>query len=241
MSTLSKYEARCFVCGRVGEYRSLGSVSQFGEPDLDGRPAEFLRGSIWFWVDECPACGYANTTVDKSCLLSKEELQAAWAAIPEGMVDSHSRPYVKLACLREAVGDTEGAAIRLVHAAWFSDDGKMTEAAAYWRRRAAALAEHCIARGWAEMGGEILCLRADLYRRAGDFDKVAPPETAIKLTAADRSILAFQLELAAQKDAAMHTMDEVPGYSGNRDAFMGHLQRLAIKDAFRRPVKEGAR
>lgn len=241
MSTLSEYKARCALCGRVGEFNSLGSVSQFGEPDLDGRPAEFLRGSIWFWVDECGACGYANTTVDKSCLLSKEELHAAYTTIPEDKVNSRTRPYAKLACLRERIGDIEGAAIRLVHAAWFCDDDKMDEAATYWRRRAAALTEHCIARGWAEMGGEILCLRADLYRRAGDFGKVSPPETKIELTAADRAILDFQLALAAQKDAAVHSMDEVPGYNGNRDAFMGHLQRLAIKDAFRRPVKEAGR
>jgi hypothetical protein len=57
MTTLYREKSRCAVCGIATEYTSIGSTNAFGSPDLDTRPPEMQRSTIFAWVQRCPECG----------------------------------------------------------------------------------------------------------------------------------------------------------------------------------------
>lgn len=232
MSTLQEYMTECAVCGKTSRHRALGSVSQFGEADLDGRPAPMVRSSLSFWADECPQCGYTNATLDLPCSLSRETLRGAYSAIATHPGNNLAFMFGKYAWLLESTGSPDIAVVQLTRAAWACDDNSNDEGAVYWRKRAAELAGHCLEIGKNSLGGTLVCLRADLLRRAGDFGQVSEDAMGVALTPAEKSVLAFQLALAAQRDADLHNMEEVPGYTGDRNAYLGPIVSMSLRDAF---------
>lgn len=74
MSTIFPYTVACGLCGKESTQHSVGSYSTFGGPDLDGRPASMLRGTMPHWVKECPLCGYVRDSLGDACELDRETL-----------------------------------------------------------------------------------------------------------------------------------------------------------------------
>ena len=62
MTTLFADELKCAVCGITSTHSDIGSSSSFGAPDLDLRPAQLLRSTMPYWIQECPFCGYVSRT-----------------------------------------------------------------------------------------------------------------------------------------------------------------------------------
>ena len=57
MTTIRQELVTCALCGEQTLVTQLDSTSSFGPPDLDVRPAEPARSSIFAWVQRCASCG----------------------------------------------------------------------------------------------------------------------------------------------------------------------------------------
>jgi hypothetical protein len=66
MTRIVRENVACRLCGTETNLRVLYSSNTFGGlPDLDGRPPEMLRSTMWLWVQRCPACGLCATNLAK--------------------------------------------------------------------------------------------------------------------------------------------------------------------------------
>jgi len=66
MTTFDELPVTCAVCGTTSVHPILMSTNSFGSPDLDLRPAEMQRSTVWMWVQRCPQCGYCADSLDKA-------------------------------------------------------------------------------------------------------------------------------------------------------------------------------
>src|SRR5215510_14310051 len=57
---------KCALCGVVSPQMLILSSSSFGTPDLDTRPPPMVRGTLLYWLQECPECGYAAADLSKA-------------------------------------------------------------------------------------------------------------------------------------------------------------------------------
>lgn len=44
----------------------MTSTSTWGYPDLDLRPSEMQRSSMFAWLQECPHCGYVARDIEQT-------------------------------------------------------------------------------------------------------------------------------------------------------------------------------
>jgi hypothetical protein len=64
MTTISQEPIVCTLCGATTVLPVIGSSSTFGPPDLDFRPSEPMRSSLFAWVQRCGSCGYCARSID---------------------------------------------------------------------------------------------------------------------------------------------------------------------------------
>lgn len=141
------------VCQTESNHAILLSSNTFGGlPDLDGRPPSMLRGTMGYWVQRCPQCGYCATDlgrerraalpvipldeIDESPADSPEEPSSERRAFLESIVRGaryqaqlSDKRFPSLACsllcqsmLDEVSGQSGRAALGAMHAAWVCDD-----------------------------------------------------------------------------------------------------------------------
>ncbi|NLA39408.1 MAG: hypothetical protein GX882_08585, partial [Methanomicrobiales archaeon] len=60
MTGLRFLNTTCAVCGEPCRFSIPGAAAPIGSRDLDTRPAEPLRSTIYAWVRRCPSCGYCS-------------------------------------------------------------------------------------------------------------------------------------------------------------------------------------
>ena len=222
MTTYETVLTRCGVCGAESPQGVLTSTSSFGWPDLDRRPAEPERSSIFLWVQECPACGYCADALESGT----EDLQEIidWDDYRALMTDlswpALASRFMRHGLILEEIGDEAGAAWRAVNAAWVCDDEGAGEPAAKARLRAVELFQLEISEGGAfgdseEIGDQLAeehVLLAELFRRAGRPDE-ARAECAEGLKHCDderfETLIRFQLTLLDSGDAERHSFEEL--------------------------------
>ena len=64
MTTIGEVERTCALCGKTSEQMTLGSTNAMGAPDLDLRPSEMQRSTMYLWIEHCVHCGYTNERID---------------------------------------------------------------------------------------------------------------------------------------------------------------------------------
>jgi hypothetical protein len=221
MTTIFQEEKRCFICGQTSQHTGLGSTNRFGPPDLDTRPPEMMRSTIYHWIQCCPTCGYcapdlAQGSPSAGRVVNSEPYLQQKADLTYPILANH---FLCWAMLQEAAADYPSAGWAAVHAAWACDDAGATTAAAASRRRALILFEQAAARGStiAAEAGVAEAIRADLLRRSGQFEQVelvSQQGLASQPEALVAKILRFQQALARQQDAGCYTVAHVV-QSGN--------------------------
>lgn len=171
MTTLYEEKARCAVCGTETEYTGIGSTNAFGSPDLDTRPPEMQRSTIFAWVQRCPECGYCAFDVSKA-----PSQKAALVHCPEyarQLSDStcpeFANRFLCKALIAERSGDCTAAVWALIHAAWACDNAEKPEPARTCRSKAADMIEKALGSGQKVAGqdGADTAIQVDLLRRAG--------------------------------------------------------------------------
>ena len=221
MTTLHNEKVICSLCDKENEFTEIMSTNQFGSPDLDTRPPEMKRSTIYTWVQQCSGCGYCASNI------SIKRPEAQEVVIGHEYKNTLKDPsYSKLAVsfLCEAILDKESnnyfdATWALIHAAWVCDDNNHEEQAMACRRKAVdmlKLAEKHSqqVRDHDEANTALL---ADLLRRSRLFDQ-ARQVISKKISQISNDtiarILDYQIQLLDKNDSSCHTIAEALGDDG---------------------------
>lgn len=187
MTTVREVDVRCAVCGARSRVAELESTSSFGPPDLDLRPHGPARWALEFGVQRCRSCGYCAPSIGTA---PPGAAEAVASVVYRGVLERSrlprlARAYFCQALVAEWAGRASCAARAFLAAAWACDDARASEQARICRDRAAELLERAIEQGDHEPPREVvLCVLADLRRRAGRFDE------ALEACAEAESVLA---------------------------------------------------
>jgi hypothetical protein len=215
MTTLRPMETTCALCGAKSEQTVIGSTNSFGAPDLDLRPPEMKRSTLRFWVQECPSCGYAFKSIEKTAVEAESTVAGdAYQAVASGPLQgSVSGRCLKASILAEEAPDLNIAANYALWAAWAADDDGDKDGAVSHRSRAADLFDKSL-NGEDESSEHAIITRTlmvDILRRAERWaEAMELANTLLKtdLDAAIRTVLKFQVSVASKKDDQCYTVDE---------------------------------
>ncbi len=215
MTTLFPRRVRCAVCGMESEFPTVVGAHTRGSPDLDLRPPETQRSTLFTWVQRCPGCGYCHADIGTACpgcraVLESETYreQLSNPAYPE-----LANAFLCKSMIDLQAGDVAKAVWAQIHAAWACDDTGARGGAAACRGRAAAMLRSAMAEGVpvAEPEEAAVVLLVDLLRRAGDGEaalQVIQTRSGEAASGRLRRLLAFEESLIANGDVEGHTMDE---------------------------------
>ena len=200
---------KCRVCRETSPHHILTSTNAFGSPDLDLRPPQMKRGTMPFWVQKCPNCGYVASSIDEGTRATREFLEsdsyksAGGRNFKSPLAVKFYQQY--LICVLD--GKTEDAFYAALHAAWACDDSHDRENAKFCRNLAL------------EKIGTLLegkrdhetftLLKCDLLRRTGRFEELIAEYSEVTLK--DKllnKLLAFQIERAKDEDTSRYTVHE---------------------------------
>ena len=216
-TTLGRIEVACAVCSIKSEQTVIGSTNTMGAPDLDLRPAEMQRSTMEFWVQECPHCGYcagdlAQGTPAAAAVVKSPAYQAQ---LKNPLFPPLANRFLCAMLVSDQSGRIESA-IRSAHcAAWACDDAEKPAEAKHSRTFARERLQKLKAEGKSlyDQTGADAVLLSDLARRCEDFDAtIASAREGIALGPESivAAVLAFEIQLAEQKDARCHTLGEIP-------------------------------
>jgi GTP pyrophosphokinase len=213
MTTISEEPVTCVFCEETTVLPVLGSTSSFGPPDLDLRPSEPARSSIFAWVQRCAFCGYCAPSIGVARPGASHVVDT-----PEyggQLVDAEYPPlansFLCSALIFSAVGEAGLATRSAIEAAWVCDDAGALQAAQRCRMRAVDLLLQSRAEGdepFVDPATESAVL-VDLLRRSERFEEAVEQAVAALPDAEGtvRDILAFSRDLAIAHDASAYTIE----------------------------------
>jgi len=215
MTTLHKKKVRCSVCGSESEYAGIGSTNAFGSADLDTRPPEMERSTIFAWVHRCPECGYCASDVsapraEAAAVVSKNEYKTQ---LGDPTYPELANSFLCKAMVDQGFKDYYAATWALIHAAWACDDSDHENQATMCRKRAADMLIKAEEHGQqvAEQEGASTAILADLLRRSGRLEQ-ARQVIATRRGGITEDIIAqildFQAILLDRNDMTCHTFAE---------------------------------
>lgn len=215
MTHLRYLNTTCAVCGESCRFTIPEAVGSVGSRDLDTRPGEPLRSTIYAWVKRCPSCGYCAPDPGKSPKGAADVVK-----LPRYRWQLDARKFPEIAntflcwsIIQEDLGVPAQAAWASLHAAWVCDDEGEDVPARICRKRAADLLRRAWEQGerLASQAGADEALLVDLLRRAGRLReaRVVVTETLEQnpqpLIA---DIMRLQARLIAGSDRGAHTVAE---------------------------------
>ena len=232
MTTYASQKYQCSVCGTVSEFKVLASTNSFGYPDLDLRPAPMKRWTMDAWIQECPECGYVSGNISNHTEISPEFLKSEAYRSCDGLnfKSELAALFYRQYMIRMKSKFGGGAFDAVLHAAWCCDDADDPENARHCRELAIPLltediesekayADDIIAdqaqspdpdpwvKDSLEKLNNLLIMKADLLRRAGQFDRMITEYENVRFSEPllDK-ILAFEIEKAKQQDTNRYTV-----------------------------------
>lgn len=214
MTTRMPMKCKCAICGSTNEYMMIASTNTFGGgPDLDLRPAEMRRSTMPFWVQECPKCGYISAKVSDPSCVTRKWLRSEKYLTCDGIafVSDLAGRFYKYYLINLEDDNLEDAFFAVLHAAWACDDEKDEINARRCRELAIPLATKLI-EGHHHNKDNIMLVRADLMRRAGQFEPMINIYASVKFhEELLNQILRFEVEKAKEKDTACYRVENVTG------------------------------
>lgn len=219
-TTMSREKFKCSVCDTESTHTVINSTNAFGAADLDLRPPEMQRSTMPFWVQECPECGYVSSVVSdeseldsetlKSLLKSEAYLSCDDVNFKSGLAKRFYRYYMLM--IHE--GNVRAAMFALLHAAWSCDDENDKDNARICREKAIPLASQIVGAGLHD-SENVNMIRADMMRRAGQFDELIREYESVKMKGDARNdpeilnrVLKFQIERAKEHNDRRYTVKE---------------------------------
>lgn len=218
MTTIFSSDVRCAVCGHESQISEIGSTNAFGSSDLDTRPPEMQRSTIWSWVFSCPGCSYcagdlSEGTEGLNAIVKSPDYQAR---LKDELYPAKANEFLCQALIAKQLGQPQRAAWATLHAAWICDDSERHASAI--RKEAVALlveAERADDPAFGDLARS-QALRVDLLRRSADFagaraliDSTIDPDTSEIV----RTILLYQKHLAELNDSSDHSVAEAVNFA----------------------------
>lgn len=220
MTTFSIDVVSCWACGKTSTHHTLVSVTTFGPPDLDLRPAEMQRGTMSSWVQACTHCGNVSQAIEKEPA-NPDAARAAmagdrWRELTAGeAMPALAAVFLRHALLERSQGRPLEAGEATIRAAWAADDAGDGLLAGNCRREAAdLLLPLLVSPDLAADRRETLAVRlVDVLRRAGEWAR-AKKFCADLLAQASEGVigevLRLQASLVEQRDAGCHCIPQAP-------------------------------
>ena len=211
MSTIHKREKRCAICGRISQQTEVASTNTFGSPDLDLRPPEMKRSTMVYWPECCPDCGYTGYDIETRIGISKEFLLSDTYTTCEGIqfTSKLAIRFYRIYLAAQRVGHHSWATNALLHAAWACDDAGDTENAIHCRKLLIPYLQKQITAD-PQNAETLMVVKADVMRRAGLFSQLAAEYAGIAFSENIlNTVLAFELNKAAQADKACYTIADL--------------------------------
>ncbi len=216
MTTIARNKVKCSVCGTVNECSAVMSTNAFGSPDLDTRPPEMQRSTMSMWVHTCRKCGYAASDLSDTCDVTADFLKSDEYVSCEGIgFKSHlAKDFYRQYMIAVKGDKIRIAFFALLHAAWACDDAKDTDNAKLCREKAIPLAS-VLAASKSPQSENFILMRADMMRRAGQFEEVINEYSSVKFEGDRRNnpevmnaVLRFEIEKARAKDSKCYRISD---------------------------------
>jgi hypothetical protein len=211
MTTARDFDKKCAVCTKTSPQTVLMSTSSWGYPDLDLRPSEMQRSSMFAWLQECPHCGYVAVDIENEPGVSSELLKSDGYLACEGyeFKSDLAKRFFKHSLISKAKGDYRSQFFSLLHCAWKCDDAE-DGLAVEMRKLALKSIDKFNARSDDEKSN-LKLIKADLLRRSLQFDKLISEFNDVTFDdELKNEAIAFQLELAEKKDSSCYTIEDIP-------------------------------
>lgn len=171
MTLFLSHDLSCGRCGKDSAQTVLASSIPRGVPDLDMRPAEPARSTLFAWLQYCPHCDYCAPDISQA----PRNVAALGSAAYQAALDRPDFPEIARWFLAYAVACSPvnplDAAQAFLHTAWVCDDHHLEREAAVARQLSASWFLRCkpfpaIPEGLAH--GAVL---VDILRRCGRFEE----------------------------------------------------------------------
>lgn len=250
MTTVRKFDKKCAICTETSPQSIMTSTSTLGYPDLDLRPAEMQRSSMFAWLQECPHCGYVAGDIEQSQVkVSLDFLKSDEYLTCEGhdFKSDLAKRFYRHHLISKANNIHDSEFFSLLHCAWVCDDND-DDLAVGIRKLALKSIDKVDAKNDDEMDN-LKIIKADLLRRSLQFDELVEEfkdvffEDKIK-----NEIINFQLELAVKKDSACYSIEDVPtkvtvtlnGELHKKLNLIANLKRVSLADVIEEMLSEKA-
>ena len=217
MSIMFPAEIKCSMCGTVSVHDEMISTSTFGTTDLDTRPPEVKRSTMYSWVQACPECGFAYRKLSEKAAVEKSFLSTQEYKTCDGIsfASELARDFFRYHLILSAENKTEKAFWALLSSSWACDDVNDTQNAVLVRNRAIHLAEilmesHSMPKKNVET---ISLIRADMLRRTSQFEELLEKYEYVEYSEQLlNQILAFQKEMARNSRPERFTVQDAKEY-----------------------------
>lgn len=217
MTTIANDPVKCSICEKESLQGLVCSTNTFGAPDLDFRPPEMQRGTMPYWVQRCPGCGYCAADISAENTTAKDIIQTK---VYKDQLKNKSYPklansFLCQSMILESAKALNTAAWAVMHAAWVCDDAKKKDAMRELRIRAAGLFRKALDMGQEIMEGEPedMLVIIDALRRAGEFEEaVKECDECLQLEYHISEVgqaYKFEKQLIAIKDTTCHTFEDI--------------------------------
>jgi hypothetical protein len=213
-----KEEVECCVCEQVSSHMIIGSTNSFGYPDLDTRPPEMQRSTIYHLVQRCPSCGYcapdlSECKTDVSEIVATDKYQYI---IADTQMPKVAASFLALSYIKQKQGQFADSAWRSIHASWICDDKNNYEESVKCRKQAISLISmaNSHAQTIANQTGLSEIITIDLMRRAGMFEEALKLAEFTKTKEIEEiiiKVIKYEEKLIAQKNIESHTISESLG------------------------------
>ena len=220
MTILYEAKAECGICGSESEFTGIGSTNEFGSSDLDTRPPEMRRSTIFAWVQRCPQCGYCESDVTKSIPGSKLVMDSKEYKnqLSDPEYPELANSFLCQAIINREAKDYAAASWAQIHSAWSCDDADLPDKAVLCRQKAAEMIMLAEKYGQqvVDQEEEGTAILVDLLRRSGRLEQARQviATRRAKITEDIRArVIAFQIGLIDRNDSSCHTIGEALGES----------------------------
>ncbi len=208
-------QVRCAVCGRIRTLDFMLSSSAIEPPDLDLRPSEVMRSTMYMWVQRCLSCGYCAPDLGKATEVAPSIIESDeyMRQLKDPEFPRLANSFLCCSLLSEKEGKYATAGKMAHYAAWCCDDKDKREGAKKCRLEALRLYVKAWEHGqeFAETADLEYLILVDLLRRTGQFEKAAllcADGLAIARDKRNRYALQFEQKLIAAHDESRHTIRE---------------------------------
>jgi len=215
MTTIFEEEIQCCVCRKKSSHGNVGSTNSFGSSDLDTRPPEMQRSTIYYWIQRCPSCGYCSSDISKCNEKTKKLVESAEY---QGIIKGIDFSKVASSFLAKSYENQQNkqyvdAAWNAIHAAWVSDDKQNNEASKNCRKKAIFLINKANDKSYkiADQVGASKLITIDLMRRSGMFEpalKLAKNTNSDDIEEIIMKIIEYEITLIQLNDIDSHTISE---------------------------------